>query len=139
MATNRRTVNALIGVYDADGGLRGELRYAAGHLLGRLHCGLCDITNSPLRKKASWDAMAASLGVPFALLHRNEQPEDVAAATGTLLPSVIAKLVTGELVRVFTPSELDNMGGEVDTFRSRLAERLEELSLALPASGQNAP
>jgi hypothetical protein len=62
----------LLGVYDAEGGLRGELSYVVGHLLGRRECALCDITHSPLRRKPVWDAMVADLGLTFRLRHLNE-------------------------------------------------------------------
>ncbi len=41
-----RHVVRLIGVYDADGTLRGELGYWVGARLGRRHCSLCDITHA---------------------------------------------------------------------------------------------
>jgi hypothetical protein len=40
------TVIRLIGVYDADGGLRGEIAYLAGKLGGH-HCSLCDVSGTP--------------------------------------------------------------------------------------------
>ena len=45
----------LIGVYHADGGPIGEARYVLGRMLGTAHCGLCDITHSPVRRKPEWD------------------------------------------------------------------------------------
>lgn len=73
-------IHEFIGVYHADGGLRGEVRYVVGHLLGRTECALCDITHSPIRRKKQWDGFVADLGVPFRLLHLNEMPPDVASA-----------------------------------------------------------
>ena len=35
----------LVAVYHADGGVRGELSYVLGRLLGTAHCALCDITH----------------------------------------------------------------------------------------------
>jgi hypothetical protein len=40
----------LIGVYNAEGSLRGELAYLLGKLTGRAHCALCDITHGALRR-----------------------------------------------------------------------------------------
>ena len=54
-------------VYDADGGLVGEVRYVVGHLLGRAECALCDITHGPVRRKQAFDELVADLlelGVP---------------------------------------------------------------------------
>jgi hypothetical protein len=54
----RRPVRRLVGVYDADGTLRGEVGYWVGARLGRAHCALCDITHSPIRERSglAWTA-----------------------------------------------------------------------------------
>jgi len=71
-----RTPTRLVGVYRAEGSLRGEIAYVVGKLLGTAHCALCDITHSPVRRKAAWDRMAAGLGVPFELVHLDERDAD---------------------------------------------------------------
>jgi len=102
----------LVGVYHADGGPVGEVRYVLGKLLGTAHCALCDVTHSPVRRKPEWDRMVLRLGVPFTLLHLNEMPADVArGGTGHRLPVVLARLSDGTLHPVLTPSELDGLGG----------------------------
>ena len=65
-------VTRVLGVYDADGGLRGEAAYVVGRLLGRRHCSLCDVTHSPVRRKPAWDALVRELEVPVRVAHRNE-------------------------------------------------------------------
>jgi hypothetical protein len=71
----------LIGVYHADGGLVGELRYALGRVLGTTHCALCDITHGGLRPRREWSALCAGLDVPIEVMHLNERTPDVLAAT----------------------------------------------------------
>jgi hypothetical protein len=44
-------VEELLGVYDADGGVRGELAYVWGRWRGGVHCSLCDITHTTWRRK----------------------------------------------------------------------------------------
>ncbi|QIM22825.1 hypothetical protein G7075_19590 [Phycicoccus sp. HDW14] len=65
----------VLGVYDADGGVLGELAYAVNHVLGRAECALCDVTHGGVRRRPEWDAMVASLPVPVRLVHRNEVSE----------------------------------------------------------------
>lgn len=55
----------LVGVYDADHTLRGELSYWVGARLGRAHRALCDITHGTLRVKADWRACRSGLPVAF--------------------------------------------------------------------------
>jgi hypothetical protein len=128
-----RQVEAFLGVYHADGGLLGELRYVVGKLLGTTHCALCDVTHSAVRRKREWDAMVGSLGVEFELLHLNEMPPDVArsvAASGS--PVVLARVVGGGLQTLLGPGELDRLGASVDRFRAALVAAVTEHGLRLP-------
>lgn len=111
-----------VGVHDADGGVRGELTYMVGHLIGAVHCALCDITHSPVRRKPAWDTMVARLGVPFRLLHRGEMPPDVKeAVAGHDLSLVIAK-VNGVWDLALSARDLDAVNGDV----GRLEEALRK-------------
>jgi len=116
---SRATVTALVGVYDADGGLAGELRYVVGHLLGRLECALCDITHGPLRRKQDFDELRERLGVPFDLVHRNERSPEVEAATGDALPCVVA-VHDGAVTSVMGRAELAKCDGDVARFGTAL-------------------
>ena len=129
-----RRPSRLVGVYRADGSLWGEVSYVVGRLLGTAHCALCDITHSPIRRKAAWDVMVSRLGVPFELVHLDERD----AATAALVtgrddsPAVLAE-VDGVLAQVLGPDELDDLGGDVDRFDDALRDALARLRLALPA------
>lgn len=115
----------LAGVYDADGGLVGEVRYVVGHLLGRTECALCDITHSPVRRKPAWDAMTARLGVPFTLLHRNEQTPDIADVTARCgLPAVVARDASGTWYPLLDRAALEAADGSVPAIEVALRSRL---------------
>ena len=110
-----------LGVYDADGGLAGELRYVIGHLLGTAECALCDITHSPVRRKPAWDRMVATLGVPFDLRHRNELTTTERTATAAMrLPYVAAELDDGTYVEVLGVEALTACEGDPEQLRTRL-------------------
>ncbi len=110
-----------LGVYDADGGLAGELRYVVGHLLGTGECALCDITHSPVRRKRTWDAMVAELDAPFDLRHRNELTEaEALVLTPMGLPVVAAELTDGRWVELLGRDALDGCGGDVGAFARHL-------------------
>lgn len=111
-----------LGVYDADGGVIGELRYVVGHLFGTTECALCDITHSPVRRKRSWDAMVAQLDAPFALRHRNDLSDvEQDALTGVALPVVAAELADGTWTTLLDVDSLRACDGDVDAFAERLA------------------
>lgn len=115
------TIRRYLGVYDADGGIVGELRYVVGHLLGTAECALCDITHSPVRRKRTWDAMVATLDAPFDLRHRNELTEveqRVVAPMG--LPVVAAEDTDGVWTLLLDRDALRGCAGDVDAFAARL-------------------
>ena len=119
----------LIGVYNADGGIVGELKYFFGHLIGIAKCELCDITHSPVRRKASWDRLAGELkteyGLDFALKHLNERTEAETKASAGKEPCVLAEYADGSLGMFLDRQELREVKGDVARFekvaRARLA------------------
>ena len=115
------TIIAYTGIYNADGGVVGEVRYLFGHLFGSVECWLCDITHSPLRRKPEWDRMVARTGVPMALRHRNELDERLEAAVrGVTLPVVVAHHSDGSTSVALTADQLAALEGSVDGFEKAL-------------------
>ncbi|WP_404386116.1 hypothetical protein LL946_06865 [Knoellia locipacati] len=119
-------VTEVVGVYDADGGLRGELAYVVGHLLGRVECSLCDVTHAAVRRKPEWDAMAARLPVTVRLVHRNETTATERAAWATVgLPVVLGATVDGDHVVLLDREALGSLEGSVEAFEQALGRALE--------------
>lgn len=106
-------VRRLVGVYNADGTLRGEVAYVVGKLLGRAHCALCDITHGAVSEKAEWKACRAALPVRFDTYHRNDQPDACRPLTDGRLPAVLAETDDGYLY-LLGPDELDECGADPD-------------------------
>ncbi len=116
-------VRELIGVYDADATLWGEVSYWVGARLGQRHCSLCDITHGMFTKKSEWQTCAAALPVPFATFHRNDQPADVRACIGNQLPAVVARTDSG-VVMFVTAAELETCHGNPEALAALLTSRL---------------
>ena len=95
MSPDERTIRRLIGVYNADGSIRGELTYFVGARLGRAHCSLCDITHGLVRERADWRTCRASMPVPFDTYHRDDEPAEARAAHRGELPIVLAETSDG--------------------------------------------
>jgi len=127
-----RTVDELIGAYQADGGPAGELRYLVGKLVGTAHCELCDISHG-LRVSArpAWKAFVLGCSVPFRTVHMNERSPELARATDGRTPCVVAR-VEGWLVLVLGPEALARCRGDVDAFREELTRGLARAGLQLP-------
>jgi hypothetical protein len=115
----------VVGVYDADGGVIGELSYAVGHLLGRTSCALCEVTHRGLHRRPEWDAMAAGLPVPVRLVHRDETtaPEREALVLSGL-PAVLGVRRDGSLTALLGPTGIAAAAGSVEVLGSSLAAAL---------------
>jgi hypothetical protein len=111
-APTKRIVR-LVGVYDADSTIRGELSYWVGARLGRRHCSLCEITHGSLRQRPEWKACRAGLPVPFDTCHRNDQPDPVRVASGGLAPVVVAETETGHMM-LLSSADLEECAGSID-------------------------
>jgi hypothetical protein len=121
----------LVGVYRADGGVKGELRYLIGQYLKGESCTLCDITHSPFRRKAAWDQQVAKLGIPFDLLHLNELDPSLAEFIGDRAACVVAE-TSDNLTLLIGNDELAELEGSVEDFFNLLNTRLA----SLPASSE---
>lgn len=78
-----------VGLYNADGSLIGELRYARAKLTNSASCSLCELTHgwNPFGK-SSWKKACVDLEVEIDLLHRDEALELQLSAVETL-PAII--------------------------------------------------
>lgn len=128
-----RTIRRLVGVYDADGTLRGEVAYWVGARLGRAHCSLCDITHGLVREKAAWQACRAGLQVEFASYHRNDQPDEVRAALSGVAPAVVADTWAG-IVTLLGPAELELCDGSPEALLAAVEQAVEVERLRWPSA-----
>jgi hypothetical protein len=133
VSPDQRRVEELIGVYNADGGIIGELRYVAAKITGRGHCALCDITHRGIARRPEWTEACSRLPIPFELMHRNERSEDVMRACADGVPCVLAR-VDGDLVTLLGPTELEECAAGVDRFDDRLRAAAAAHGLALDPS-----
>jgi hypothetical protein len=121
----------IVGVYDADGGLRGEIAYLAGKLAGR-HCSLCDITHSPVRRRKEWDEYVEELPVPFEVLHRNERTQAERAATEGHEPCVVGATDEGAFVMLLDSRSLE-AASDVAGLSGMLHDAMRRHDLAWPS------
>jgi hypothetical protein len=103
-------IRRLVGVYDADHTLTGEVTYWVGARLGRRHCSLCDITHGLFSEKAEWKSCKAGLPIPFETFHRDDQPASVRTATNGRTPIVVAETADG-MVELLEATDLEHCQG----------------------------
>lgn len=118
----------LIGVYNANGGLLGEVAYFFGHLVGVRNCDLCSVTHSPFAKKADWSAMVNrlrdELDVEFVLVHKNERTEAQLRASAGREPCVLIEGEDNDIAMIMDWTDLKLTKGSVDTFDRILRSKL---------------
>ncbi len=110
----------IIGVYNANAGILGELSYVYGKMFKNTHCSLCDITHNFAWKKRAWRECETNFGVPIDLVHLNEQDKDLLAFTEGKTPCVVGQLADGSMVMLLDSKKLESMKGSVDTFQQYL-------------------
>lgn len=113
-------VSRLVGVYDANGSLPGEIAYWVGARFGLRHCALCDITHGLVRPKQEWRRQLETLAVDFTAVHLDERDPVVTAASRGEEPCVVAVREDGSAEVVVDRDELESCEGDP----VRLAELL---------------
>ena len=121
-------LKAIWGVYHADGGIVGELRYVFGKLRGTAHCALCDITHSYVSEKKSMKECRSNSPVPFHLVHLNEQNKGLQSITEGVTPCVVAETNEGFQVILY-PDELEDCEKKVESFQQKLDLALKQFTI----------
>ena len=121
-------LKAIWGVYHADGGIVGELRYVFGKLRGTAHCALCDITHSYVSEKKSMKECRSSSPVPFRLFHLNEQSEGLKLVSEKVTPCVVAETDQGFQV-IINSDELEECEKKVELFQQKLDLALKSFTI----------
>jgi len=124
----------LVGVYDADGTLRGELTYFVGARLGRAHCSLCDITHGLVRERADWRACRDGLPVPFDTVHRDELPPSL-VGFDAVFPYVAAETEDGPVL-LLDADALEALDGDPAALAVATAAAVEARDLQWPGPAQ---
>lgn len=137
MEDDLEAVREIVGVYDADGSLLGELRYVIGARLGNRHCSLCDITHGALREKAAWRASRARLPVPVRMVHRDERDDELRRAT-PVTPVVVARTGSG-VVHLLGPADLEACRADPEALVAAVTAAVQAQGLRLAATDRPAP
>ncbi|MBA3246280.1 MAG: hypothetical protein H0T61_14065 [Actinobacteria bacterium] len=114
-----RSVDRLSLVYDARGGVVGELAYAIGRARGIRHCALCGLTHGRVRERPAWRAFRASLPVPVRAFHRTTALTTLRLRAGGAAPAVVAH-AGNDAVLLLDPKQLEGIGGDLEAFGSAL-------------------
>jgi hypothetical protein len=119
----------LIGIYNADGGIVGELTYFFGHLIGVRSCTLCDISHSPIMKKSSFKALEQHLlvehGIRVRMIHLNERNEREQKASSGREPCMLLEYPDETISMFLDSTDLKALSGSVSSLKRLISSRLD--------------
>ncbi|GIS99605.1 MAG: hypothetical protein CM1200mP26_13180 [Acidimicrobiales bacterium] len=106
-------MSALVGIYNADSGVIGELTYLFNKVVRNTRCHLCDLTHgwNPYGRR-SWKEACWTSSLVISFIHRNEAT-DAQLAAADQLPAIVA-LDDGEWACVVTAAELAEHSDDPD-------------------------
>ena len=116
-------INKIVGIYHADGGLIGELKYMTGKFFGGSHCSLCDITHGNKEKKQTWKNCERKLRMPIDFIHLNERNPNLKEYTKGLTPCIVGKTSTNYVMLV-TKRELSECKGDPETLANLIENKI---------------
>ena len=106
MTSSKHKIVRVIGIYDADGTIIGELTYFWQKTFRGRHCTLCDITHGAIKMRSEWNLAVAELGFEFELLHRDEATLRHTSVQGYQTPCVLAQGESGEIFLLLNSEDL---------------------------------
>ena len=112
----------MLGIYNDNGGIIGEIKNFAGKFFANQHCSLCDITHG--KAKNEWAKCEKNLPITIDFIHLNERNEAVKKYTNGVTPCVIGKTATG-YVTVVTKYEMNETNGNVAEFEALIKKKLK--------------
>ena len=106
-------MSALVGIYNADSGVVGELTFLFNKVLRNTPCHLCDLTHgwNPNGRR-SWKEACGTSSLNISFIHRNEAT-DAQLAAAELLPAIVT-LNNDEWACVVTAAELAEHSDDPD-------------------------
>jgi hypothetical protein len=113
----------VIGVYNANSTILGEVSYWIGARFGVAHCSLCDITHGLFAERKDWKSCRDQSEFNFSTFHRNDQPDAVRAAANDVTPVVVA-LVNDKYQVLLGPQQIDACEGSPERLVAAITEAL---------------
>ena len=114
----------LILVYSGDSGLATMIVDVVKKSIGREDCPLCEITYTPVGKRASWVACTKRLDIEVEETHRDRVPPEWNLSASDL-PCVLAEPETGHPRVLLSRDVIVACRGSVEALEKELAAALE--------------
>lgn len=128
--TEKRKVDALIFVYNANSGKISAFLDSAKKVLMVDGCALCTITHGILGEKNEWKECQEELGVPIQYYHRDDLSETLKKVVDGRFPCILAQIGTNYMM-LLEPKVLERCRGDVRDLKGRISYYLAANDLTL--------
>ena len=106
-------------IYNAEGSIKGELKYLYEKYFKDIKCSMCDITHGVFTQKKKWTSKCLASNLNIECLHLDELPNNIKNLVINNTPCVVAQVNSTSKI-IINNKELANMGGDIDSFFSHL-------------------
>jgi hypothetical protein len=113
----------VIGVYNANSTILGEVSYWIGARFGVAHCSLCDITHGLFTERKDWKSCRDQSEFNFSTFHRNDQPDALRRATNNAAPVVVA-VINNDYHVLLESQQIDACEGSPERLVAAITEAL---------------
>ena len=108
-------------IYNAEGSVKGELKYLYEKYFKDIKCSMCDITHGTFMQKKKWKNKCLTFPFEIECMHLDELPSDIKSLVNDKTPCVVAQINSINKI-IIKDEELVHMNGDVDSFFSHLDE-----------------
>ena len=113
------SVRKIYCIYNAEGSLKGELKYLYKKYFKDIKCSMCDITHNTFTQKNKWKNKCLTFPLDIECMHLDELPRDIKILVKDKTPCVVAQTDSTNKI-IIKDEELIHMEGDVDSFFSHL-------------------
>ena len=111
-------------IYNAEGSIKGELKYLYKKYFKDIECSMCDITHGVFKQKKKWVSKCLASKLNIKCLHLDELPNDIKDLVINKAPCVVSQINSTNKI-IINNKELANMSGDVNSFFSHLDKVVE--------------
>tara|TARA_B110000444_G_C18514979_1_gene443984 strand:+ start:66 stop:440 length:375 start_codon:yes stop_codon:yes gene_type:complete len=117
-------IKKIICIYNANGTLKGELKYIYNKLFKNIKCSMCEITHNTFMFKKKWDERCSGFNYKIECLHLDELPKDIKELVTDNAPCVVAQTNSSNII-LLKNNELVKIDGSVDLFFNALEMKIQ--------------
>ena len=121
---NVNEIQKIYCIYNAEGTLKGELKYIYDKFFNNIKCSMCEITHNTFLLKKRWNEKYSQFGTKIECLHLNELPKNIKELVINKTPCVVGQTNSRNKI-LLNDNELIKIKGDVDSFFTALEIKIQ--------------